>query len=121
MYYDAGFPRGRGGGIGFERQTSERGWSVSSSFESVSTLPPALKSVSMLPPSLKSLQSFRFDRNDRSAAREEELNGGVSPRKGYTRYTVLIDICSCKKINLRNDFFVNPELIFFLLWECKEQ
>ena len=23
---NAGFPRGRGGGIGFERQTSERGW-----------------------------------------------------------------------------------------------
>ena len=29
VYHDAGFPRGRGGGIGFERQTSERGWSVS--------------------------------------------------------------------------------------------
>jgi len=49
---ERGFPRGRGGGIGFERQTSERGW---------------------------------FDRNDRSAAREEDVNGGVSPRKGYTR------------------------------------
>ena len=32
------------------------------------------------------LRLFRFDRNDRSAAREEDVNGGVSPRKGYTRW-----------------------------------
>eukprot|EP00092_Neocalanus_flemingeri_P067348 GFUD01082189.1.p1 GENE.GFUD01082189.1~~GFUD01082189.1.p1 ORF type:complete len:309 (+),score=59.37 GFUD01082189.1:110-928(+) len=50
---ERGFPRGPArNGLGFDRQTSERGW---------------------------------FDRGDRQAAREEELNGVVSPRKGYTR------------------------------------
>jgi len=50
---ERGFPRGPArNGLGFERQTSERGW---------------------------------FDRGDRQTSREEDINGVVSPRKGYTR------------------------------------
>jgi len=50
---ERGFPRGPArNGLGFERQTSERGW---------------------------------FDRGDRQGVRDDELNGVISPRKGYTR------------------------------------
>ena len=41
--------------------------------------------LSLISLSHLNLPLIRFDRNDRSAAREEDVNGGVSPRKGYTR------------------------------------
>ena len=89
----SGFPRGRGGGIGFERQTSERGWwdchhhhyhhghHRHHFFHHCHLYHNPYHYWWMMIP--------RFDRNDRSAAREEEMNGGVSPRKGYTRWVQL--------------------------------